>query len=234
MSQQLHEVIPVGLVPEQVRARIRSISAAYTKSSDFVRLNRPRSERNLVLYNLLTSVISYLDVCVKNMEGPIAVLALCTRTVFELNLRTRHILKAETNLRAWIAEAGVDQVGVLKCILELAAADDPRAAILRQEILRIESLTSKHAFIAKKPTTIKTLATEVGLGGEYSSLFKLWSKLVHPSSYLVNTVGVLDDRQTRLVLLAHLQLYALDLLRQVADELEIPDTTIAPERNGEP
>lgn len=227
---RLSDVIQINLTPEQVTERIRDIGVAFTRSTDWVRNNQPRTERNLALFNLFASPLPYFELCAQNVSGPIAALALCTRTLFELNMRVRYVLKSESNLRAWMAEAGSDRIDVLNGIKELGDPGDPRVSILMEEITRTNALIAKHGLhgLPKGPRRIDILAAAVGLEREYKSLFKLFSKLVHPTSYLVNSTGILEDGETRTVLLAYFQLYSLDLLKRLADELGVPSEMTGP------
>jgi hypothetical protein len=235
-EHRLSDVIPVNLTPEQLKDRIRDIGRAFTRSTDWVRTNRPRTERNLILFNLLAAAVPYIELCVQNISGLIAVLALCSRTLFELNMQTRYALKSESNLRAWHAEAGFDRIGVLNGMRELREPDDPRVGLLVGEIARTRELVAKHGLqgLPKWPNRIESLAIAVGLEREYKSLFKLFSKLVHPTSYWVNATAVLDEAQTRTIMLACFQLYALDLLKRLADALEVPVDLISPSENTVP
>src|SRR5579863_1801596 len=63
---------------------------------------------------------------------------------------------------------------------------DPRVQVLRGELDRIEGLKLKHKLpgLRRGDTQIAKLAREVGLEREHKSLFKIFSKLVHPTAYL--------------------------------------------------
>ena len=112
----------------------------------------------------------------------------------------------------------------MEAIIGIAEASDPRTEIARTELRRIESLKLKHELpdVPKGGTPVATLARVVKLEQEYKSLFKIFSKLVHPTAYLVNSGNVITDSQMRDVLFAHFQLYLLDLLGRVSDEMGVP------------
>lgn len=161
----------------------------------------------------------------RNVAGPVALLAFCTRSLFELDVRLRHILISSENLNKWIAETASDRVDLLNAVIDMGEPDDPRVQILRGELERIGVLKAKYGLPHLRPVNkqVGTLAHEVGLESEYRSLFKIFSKFVHPTAYLVNSGNPTEEQQVRDVLTIHLQRYALDLLKRAADEMGIPE-----------
>jgi len=152
------------------------------------------------------------------VDAPIAVIALATRNVFEINLRARYIEQSDANLKDWISEALLDRIQLYEGMLTLSG---PKEAtdLLRAEIEYNRQLAQKHGLaLGRKPMVTSELAQKVGMKEEYAALFKLYSKLLHPTSYSVNVtpdeVGSLVNRN---ILLIHLQLYAHDLLGRSSD-----------------
>lgn len=223
-EKRLRDVVRFGMSPDDIAAQLLSIGAAITGSTQWIKEHRPRDERNLVLFNLLIAPVPYIGLYAQNLSGPLALLAFCTRTVFELNVRTRHVLLSPANLKQWMAEAADDHVELLKAIIGIAEPDDPRAGSLRHDLQRIEGLKVKHKLpeLRKADTQIAALAREINLEQEHKSLFKIFSKLVHPTAYLVNSANVMEDAQMRNVLLVHFQIYALDLFKRITDEIGVP------------
>jgi hypothetical protein len=99
--------------------------------------------------------------------------------------------------------------------------------VLHDEQKRVEAILAKHKLRRTKPLPVVTLAQEVGLEEERKSLFKMFSKLVHPSSYLVNSGNVMTDAQTRGVLLLHFQLYLCDLFKRATDAMGVPPELVS-------
>src|SRR3972149_3223729 len=77
-----------------VEKALGSVSAAITNSCAWIKDNVNRTERSVTLFNILSGALPYLDIAKQNVTGPIQLVALCTRGLFELDLRTRHILKS--------------------------------------------------------------------------------------------------------------------------------------------
>ena len=74
----------------------------------------------------------------------------------------------------------------------------------------------------------RQLADKFGLAKDYDALYKLLSKIVHPSSFLVNGRALIDTDDTRNILLMTLQIKALDSLTRIADDLGIPASVTSP------
>jgi hypothetical protein len=235
-EQRLRDVVKFGMSPDEIAGQLRAISAAISASAEWIKKNRPRDERNLILFKLLVAPLPYIDLYAQNPSGALSVLAFCTRAAFELDVRLRHVLRSDDNLRKWMAEVADDYVDLLQAIVGIGEPGDPRVQVLRSELDRTESLKLKHKLptLRRGDTQIATLAREVGLEREYKSLFKIFSKLVHPTAYLVNSENVMGDAQMRDVLLIHLQLYVLDHLKRATDEMGVPAelTTCRPRKDA--
>jgi len=99
-----------------------------------------------------------------------------------------------------MAETVDDHVELLRATIGIGEPGDPRVQILRSELDRLESLKLKHKLpdLRRGDTQIATLAREVGLEREHKSLFKIFSKLVHPTAYLVNSGNVVEGSGRRI------------------------------------
>ncbi len=224
MSERVRDFVKFEASSEEIANRLSLLAKAVDSMATWIRNNCVRDEEHLVIHNLLTALHPYIDIYQANTSGPISLIALCTRSTYELNVRVRLVLKSPNNIRTWMSEAADDRIDLLKAIIELSDTENPAAATLRDEVLRCEELKRKHNLpnIRKADTQPIALAREVGLEEEHKALFKLFSKLVHPTSYLVNSGNVLDDTRLRNVLLIHFQLYVIDTLKRVADKSNYP------------
>jgi hypothetical protein len=226
---RIKEITSSGSLAD-VQKAMDALADEYKVSCDWVRANSQRTEQSLTLFNLLAAASAYLDLLRAGVGAPIQAIALVTRGVYELNLRTRHLLHDPSAMTAWKAELATDKVEILEGLLLFANPESESAAReLREEIDRIKAVAKKYALPEKaKPPTVADLAKGVGLEKEHKGLFKLFSKLIHPSSYLVNASQDAHALETRNTLLIHLQLYAVDLLKRLKKELSIPDALPEP------
>ncbi len=214
---------------EDVRTNINEVYGKFDSCCTWIRENADRTERNLTLYNLLNGSLPYLDLARQNIYSHIQLLALCTRSVFEIDVRARYILLSDDNIEQWKSELVTDRIELMEGVLELReSSSDAEAQLLEVEIKRLTDVARRHK-VNERVDILSSgkLAKQVGLGREHKSLFKLFSKLVHPSSYSINY----DPKEVfgcvnRNILAEHLQLYAIDLLNHIKGELGIPNALI--------
>lgn len=232
-TKRIRELIRYG-TSAQVAQAIQQCQAAFTRTCRWITTNRERNNRNLAFFNLLSQAIPFLEFAAWGIDKPIQVLAFSARSLFELNLRARHILLSDDNLRQWMAEAVIDSIQVVEGILELREGRSPTdVSRLQGEIERLRSLATKHDLASRgKPLGVGELANVVGQKTDYRTFFKLYSKLVHPSAYLVNGVAAQWDEVLRHALTVNLQLYAFDLLERVRTYLHVPDKIVYPQVKG--
>lgn len=223
-DRSLREVTRFG-TNQDVYVTLSSMAEHFSKVCAWITENQKRTEKSLILFNLLSSSAQYLNVAAINLQNHGSVLALSTRSLYELNLRVRYVLSSDQNMQAWQAEAAVDKIQALEGILQLDTVSDNVAQkqVLQAEIVRLKGLLKKHnlANIQKIPSTSK-IANTVGQTNEHKALFKLFSKLVHPSSYLINNYKDAISPEIVSILQIHLQIYAWDLFCQVCDALSVP------------
>jgi uncharacterized protein DUF5677 len=205
--------------PDDQSAALKSLISELRARATELATKVPRSDASVARQRLLSSAADTVDLVARDsVDAPIAVIALATRNVFEINLRARYIEQSDANLRDWISEALLDRIQLYEGMLTLSG---PKEAtdLLRMEIEYNGQLAQKHGLaLGRKPMMTSELAQQVGMKEEYAALFKLYSKLLHPTSYSVNvTPGEVGSLVNRNILLIHLQLYAHDLLGRSSD-----------------
>jgi hypothetical protein len=60
---------------EDVVSALSIIRDTFIQVAEWVRKNKPRDERNLAVFNLLTAVVPYIDLARQHRDGPAPVLA---------------------------------------------------------------------------------------------------------------------------------------------------------------
>lgn len=224
-DRRLGDIVCIGTNQDVARA-LKKMERRFLSICDWIRNNSPRNERNLTLFNLLVSSAQYLNVAEANLEGHASVLALATRSLYEINLRTRAIILSEDNMRQWHSEAVTDKIQLLEGLLGLETVHDmnTQRATLCAEIERLSALREKYALpTVKKPSDVGVIANDLGLTREHKALFKLFSKIVHPSSYLINDYSNAASNETKAVLQIHTQLYAWDTFGRICDAVPVPN-----------
>jgi len=210
--------------PTEVADAFQQMVARFTSAGEWISGHVQRAEQSLALVNLLAASIGYLKVAADNIDAHISVQAMVTRSLYEINLQVRDILGSSHGLRRWQAESVTDKIQVLEGVLELDTVGDTerRRAVLQTEIDRLRSLRQKYNLPEIRPSAAGNIAKSVGLSKEHSALFKLFSKLVHPSSYLVNDYKNAASEEIRKMLQIHAQLYAWDTFGRICDAVSMP------------
>jgi hypothetical protein len=111
-----------------------------------------------------------------------------------------------------MGQAAGDEKAITEGLLGLAQ-DESRSAvgILRNRLSEIDDICKRHGIDPSRPFQIGNLARDVGCTEDYNALYKLFSKYVHPSSYLVNMPDeVRRNDETLNIFLIHASLYSGD------------------------
>src|SRR5690554_7333776 len=70
--------------------------------------NIERTAKRVVLGNLISSTSDYLELMKSTLNSHISALALCTRSVYEINIRIRSLIEHQDELAKWQSEAVTD------------------------------------------------------------------------------------------------------------------------------
>ncbi|MBK5396352.1 hypothetical protein JFU47_06410 [Pseudomonas sp. TH39(2020)] len=211
---------------DDLRQALETLQDKIILIMDWVDSNCIRTNESAALLNLLSSTSQCVNVFHTSIGNHISILALAVRNLYEINLISRTVLQSEENLNKWISEAITDNIQVLEGILGIHTTSDllgPKR-ILQTEIDRLEEVRAKHGLqLTKQPITAAKMAESLGLGEEHKNYYKLFSKLVHPSSYLVNNYANAASSQTIVILQMLGQKYAFDTVSRISKHLNIPE-----------
>jgi hypothetical protein len=158
------------------------------------------------------------------LHTPLEVLALSARNSFEVWLRLMYVIASDANYLSWRNEALTDQLQVFEAILSLEGPDEIKV-VLRGEIDRVKQHgTAVGLTEGQKIMMVGDLARQTGHKAEYDAFYKLYSKLVHPSSWSVNWPGAVSSAMYRATLSVNAQRHAWRILETVDKEFSISAT----------
>ena len=158
----------------------------------------------------------------QSLNGPTELLGFITRCLFELNLITRYVLMNEKNLKRFIAQTGEDKIEILEGILKFREdSSEENVKIIEEEINRLKTIKQKYNLTPiKSLPRFKDIAQTVGLEKEYKALYKLFSKYVHPTPYIINgNPEEIHSNEIRNIFLINAQLYAKDTFQRIKEVL---------------
>lgn len=208
-----------------LKLALEKMQERFLEVSNWVIENKERNNENLALYNLFSSVIQYLRVLYISINENISILALSTRSLYELNLTIRSVLENSENFNSWCSEAITDKIQILEGLLgiQTISSMSKQREILEAEIERLKSIRDRHNLpTIKSPASAGQIAKELGLSEEHKNLYKLFSKIVHPSSYLVNDYKNAASTEIKMILQIHAQIYALDSFSRICTHYNVP------------
>lgn len=137
--------------------------------------------------------------------------------------------------RLWQAEAVLDKIQLLEGILQFCPAGEceQERALFVEEMDRLKGLVTRHNLptLDRLPMAA-SIAQSVGRAEEHKALFKLFSKVVHPSSYLVNDYSNAASRELAIILQTYMQLYAWDTFSRICQALSVPADVRSFSHNG--
>jgi hypothetical protein len=191
---------------------------------DWIKSNKPRNDDSLIPFNFLACSVTYLEITRNAIPAPVQMLGLCTRSVYELYLIARKVLPDAQERRRWLDETVSDYVSVLEAWYEFVGASSPLANTLRGQIDQLKGrIKERGGDISQRPSRIAELAKDFGLEKVHKALFGLFSKLVHPSAFLINGWQHNKDQTIATTLIQTLLDYADQLLHLVGNHVGTPE-----------
>jgi hypothetical protein len=220
-SQMKDRHIVIGDPAEELRA-IQLIGLALLDAAGRMNHERPQECRRMVVPPILMAAAHSLFLAgAAGLETPIQIVALAVRNTFELWLRFKHVTSSDDNCQRWRNENITDQIQIYEGMLKLPGPANSKN-LIREEIQRISKVATERGL---KPggglAQPGDLARELGELEDYAAFYKLYSKLVHPSSWSVNSPTAVETPMYRQTLVANAQIYGWRLLRAVEDQFGV-------------
>jgi hypothetical protein len=182
----------------------------------------PRTERSLAVFNLPRTAGMEVERLHLWLDQGADTLAWCARNLFELDVIVRFVLDSDANLREWLGQRVTDEVQFIDAFLTAASDESGARGDLQSRRRGILRISEKHEIPLARMRSTQDLATRTGLAEDYDLVFKLLSKHVHPSSYLVNEDSRSIHGCDSINLFMTLgQTYAADIRGRISKALEL-------------
>jgi Family of unknown function (DUF5677) len=211
VKAKLHEVVL------QLNVKVSTLNEK--KGLDFVLI----SMRNLTNYTLILfeRLISY-------HQSPIEFCAISARNLFECYLLVAFILSHPSKAKEFTGQKASDELEIGEGFLSITKPGTQDAAIksIQDRMFSVKKLMSQHEIPIEKHWNVSFLAKQTNNKVEYEAFFKLYSKYIHPSSWIVNSFPYeYDNPVFRNIFLLQGQHYASCTQKLVSEYLH--DQTIA-------
>jgi hypothetical protein len=158
---------------------------------------------------------------VGGLDTPVEIFALAARNTFELFLRIKHVIQSDQNCQAWREEAPRDQLQVYEGILKLNPPQSMRN-VFEAEMERVRQHATSRGLKPRSFMTTRKLAEATKLEGEYDAFYKVYSKFIHPSSFVINWPAAASTPMHRDAFIFNLQIYGYRILETVQDSHGLP------------
>lgn len=152
-------------------------------------------------------------------HGEVEPLGWIARNLFEASLICDYVLTDLRRAQEFCTQKARDEIQINEGFITLS--EDPKSpdlAPLRDRIGHIRRTLSAHAMPESRPWSVSDLAKWTNRTSDYDAFFKLYSKYVHPSSWLVLAEPTeIDNEATRYVFVLQAQYYAAQILKIAED-----------------
>lgn len=211
------EDIVEQLPDQQVTQHLGLLSTSFRKTSQDIEEIAVRSNNSLAYSNLANRIASEIERLAAYYPNFSEGVAWCARNIFEINLIIRHIGHSAENMNQWLGQMAGDEKQILRGFLTLSATSDlPERQHLLDRLDEINSICAKHKIQPSGPFNIKKIAEKEQLGDEYAGLYKLFSKYVHPSSWLINSsTESLHSKEYINIFIIYSQIYSQDAYSRI-------------------
>ena len=177
---------------ENLKLSIKAINKAIVNIK-----NEPATELYSALIHLLEDSLREIE-NLSSRKNDLILCSLHLRNIFELNLLLLHIHSDKKALKNWNGQAYKDSKDIQDGFISLLVRKNIDASKLKH----IQEFDKKNLdnspYISKGGFQIKLLAEKFGYLEDYSFVYKLCSKLLHPTSMKVNDYTALTENDNYL------------------------------------
>jgi len=156
--------------------------------------------------------------------GPIEELAWRSRNLFELGLIVRYVVSDPSNLQCWLAQKPQDLKEIMEGFIRLHGDQAPETPAWRTIISILEAQAAAQGLPVARRISAAALADLAGIRGEYDAYFKLSSKFIHPTSWLVNEAEeAVDNPLFRRLFVLLASMHAMEIPWHIAPHVGLVD-----------
>lgn len=178
-----------------------------------------QSEFNNGIINLLYEIDRELRRLIGN-HNDLTLLSLNLRNIFELYLTTRYVFDDSKAFSNWIGQLHKDNVDILEGFKSLLSKKNIRTEQLDAQRELVDSVLADGPYKSKGPFNIKDIARKYGYENDYDAIHKLCSKLVHPTSYKVNSYQALTANDNYFIILMYVAVFFCEKIEELCHDIE--------------
>lgn len=164
------------------------------------------SELNNAVLNILKNIVQEISRLTDSL-GELEYASLHTRNVFELYLILTHIYSDKEALSCWYGQIHKDSEQVRNGFRKLLVKKGLDTSSLDSVKEFADNALEKSPYSSARNFNIYDLAKVHGHEEDYSFVYKLSSKLVHPSSMKVNLYDILTENDNHLTVIVTIAVF---------------------------
>lgn len=180
---------------------LKIIEAACEKSEQMEICDRTLSLRNLYREAIAES---------KRLQSgvdEISSISAAVRNIFELLLIIKHLVSSDEAVNCWIGQLQQDALDIHEGLDSLFKKHGINSINLKASRENVLSHGIAYGVVPSKPFNIKLLAKNFGWEEDYDAIYKLCSKIVHPTSIRANLPGAFDKDDSYRNALIHIGIH---------------------------
>lgn len=175
----------------------------------------------LIALRGLTNYAGVLFECLISYQKlPIEYNAITARNLLECSLLIAYIISDPSKAKEFLSQKATEELEINEGFLSLKTANTSVETIrlIKDRMAHIKEIIRMHGLTSSRHWTVSYLAQQTNNQLEYEAFFKLYSKYVHPSSWLVNSSdNEVDNPIFRNIFFLQGQLYASCIVKLITE-----------------
>ncbi|HCS63181.1 MAG TPA: hypothetical protein DIW64_03335 [Cellvibrio sp.] len=173
--------------------------------------NFPSDETVVAIKNLYLCAIQEAE-RIKESPQDIYTIAISVRNLFEIYMISLYLKKSDEIINQWYGQLLKDVLDIQEGLISLFSKHGIHNSNL--ELAREQTINSglRNGVEQSKPFNIKGIAKQLGWEEDYDAIYKLCSKIVHPSSVKVNLPNAFEKNDEYIGSLVHVAIHYMHLI----------------------
>lgn len=165
------------------------IIAELNQEASKLLINKETDYRVVALRGLSNYTLVLFDRLITNQNAPIEHIAVAARNLFECYLLVAYVIDNPSKAKEFISQKAFDELEINEGFLSLTTTTTSETSIrmIQDRMDYIKKLMKSAELTPSRHWNVSHLALQTNNKIEYDAFFKLYSKYVHPSSWLVNS-----------------------------------------------
>jgi len=169
--------------------KLSSIVLELNEEASKLLINKETDYRIVALRGLSNYTSIVFDRLITNPNVPIEHTAISARNLFECYLLVAYIVDDPSKAKEFISQKAFDELEINESFLSLTTTNTSETSIkmIQERIDYIKKVMESAELTPSKYWNVGHLALLTNNKLEYDAFFKLYSKYIHPSSWIVNS-----------------------------------------------